>query len=287
MQPPAIRIPLRQLLAIVLAQLFALTVQAWLSRTLAARGYEELQAHYLAYLAVPPILLLFLAPLLLEHRRFMQRVFSARELTVRVTIAAIVLGITARVAWWAQLITRVSFGITSNDDPEAVIGPVFSFACPPMPALFLGMLVMAILIPLMEETVNRGLLQSAFAHKGPLTAILISAVFFTALHPPSSYWFVFLMGLVIGTQFWLTGSLWTTIITHATYNGLAQLDWRCLQAHWNPPAESVPLRVPGAIALVTLAVTMLLIVALLRYQRAGARSAPATTATQMRSRHAR
>jgi hypothetical protein len=76
----------------------------------------------------------------------------------------------------------------------------------------------------MEETVNRGLLQSAFAHKGPLTAILISAVFFTALHPPSSYWFVFLMGLVIGTQFWLTGSLWTTIITHATYNGLAQLD---------------------------------------------------------------
>jgi len=95
------------------------------------------------------------------------------------------------------------------------------------------------------------------------------------------------MGLVIGAQFWLTGSLWTTIITHATYNGLAQLDWRCLQAHWNPTPESVPLRVPGAIALVTIAVTMLLIVALLRYQRAGARSAPATTATQMRSRHAR
>ena len=39
---------------------------------------------------------------------------------------------------------------------------------------------------------------------------------------------VFLMGVVLGTQFWNTRTLWTTIVTHATYNGLVQFDWRCL-----------------------------------------------------------
>lgn len=287
MQPPALRLPYRQLLVIVLAQILALTTQAWLSRSLVAGGYEHLQAHYLAYLVVPPILLLFLAPVLLEHRHFLQRLLSRHGLTVRLAIAAIGLGLATRVVWWAQLLAGISFGMTANDDPAAATGPVFSFGCPPLTSLFLGVIVMAILIPLAEETVDRGLLQSAFAHKGPLPAILISALFFTVFHPPSSYGFVFLMGVVFGTQFWLTGSLWTTIITHATYNGLAQLDWRCLRGHWNPPSESLPQLVPGGIALLALAAAALLILFLLRCQRAGARTAPAAAANPARSRHAR
>jgi membrane protease YdiL (CAAX protease family) len=148
-------------------------------------------------------------------------------------------------------------------------------------------MVMAVLIPLMEETIHRGLLQSAFMHAGPLRAILISAMVFTVFHPPSSYWFVFLMGIVLGVQFWLTGTLWTSMITHAVYNGLIQLDWRCLQGLWNPPPESLPLLIPGAIALATLVVVLLLVVAILLYQRAGAQDAPATAAIQTRSPHAR
>lgn len=275
MQPPVLRLSFRQLLAIVLVQILALTTQAWLSRTLFAVGYAQVQAHYLAYLAVPPILLLLLAPVLIEHRHFLQRLLSPGELTVRVAAAAIGLGLATRVAWWAQLIARVSFGMTGNGDPGAVMGPVFSFSCPPLPSLFLGIIVMAILVPFMEETVHRGLLQSAFVHKGPLPAVLTSALFFTVCHPPSSYGFVFLMGIIFGAQLWLTGSLWTTIITHTTYNALAQLDWRCLQGHWKPPPDSVPLVVPGSIALLALAAACLLILVLLRCQRAGARTAPA------------
>jgi hypothetical protein len=55
--------------------------QAWLSRALSARGHGELEAHYLAYLVVPPILLLVLAPVLLEHRTFLLELFSPRKLT--------------------------------------------------------------------------------------------------------------------------------------------------------------------------------------------------------------
>jgi membrane protease YdiL (CAAX protease family) len=287
MPPPVLRIPFRHLLVIVLAQAFALIVQAWLSRTLLAHGYESLQAHYLAYFVVPAILVVVLAPVLLEHRVFLLGLFSPRRLTVRLVIAAAALGIAARIVWWAQLVARVSLGLAASDDAEAVVGPAFSWNCPALPSLMLGLLVMAMLVPLMEETLHRGFLQSALAPSGALLAVLVSALIFTVFHPPSSYGFVFAMGVMLGAQFWVTGSLWTTIITHLTYNGLIQFDWRCLQGRWNPPPESLPLLLPAVIALLTLVLAGLLIVALLCYQRAGAVAAPARTSIPPRSQHAR
>ena len=287
MQPPVLRIPFRQLLAVVLAQVLALMVQAWLSRVLLARGYADLEAHYLAYLAVPTVLLILLAPVLLEHRAFLRGLFSPRRLTIRLALAAVALGLAARVVWWAQLFARVSLGTAASDTALGVAGPAFSWNCPPLPSLLLGLLVMAILVPLMEETLHRGILQSVLARSGALPAVLVSALIFTVLHPPSSYGFVFFMGLVLGVQFWVTGSLWTTMITHATYNALIQFDWRCLQGAWNPPPESLPLLLPAAGALFVLVVAGLLVVALLRCQQAGARNAPARAPTPAISRHAR
>jgi hypothetical protein len=77
------------------------------------------------------------------------------------------------------------------------------------------------------------------------------------------------------------------MITHVTYNGLMQFDWRCLQGQWNPPADRLPLLLPGAGALLSLAVACLLVVALLCYQQAGARTAPAHSPIPARSRRAR
>jgi membrane protease YdiL (CAAX protease family) len=287
MQPPALSLRFRHLLLIMLAQLVALTAQAWVSRILHARGYGVLQSHYLAYLVVPPILAILLAPVLMRYRVFLSRLFSPQGVSVRLLLAAAALALAARLAWWASLAARIALGLTASADPQAIAGPVFSWACPPWPGLALALLVMAVLIPVMEETVHRGLLQSAFVHRGPVTAILVSALTFTALHPPSSYGLVFCMGLVLGTQFWLSGSLWPTIVTHATYNGLVQFDWRCLQGQWNPPPESLPLAVPAAIALAALAASLLLIAGLLHLQRAGAPSAPAPAASRARSQRAR
>lgn len=287
MQAAALRIPIRYLLLVVLAQVLALFTQAWLSQALLAQGYGESDAHYLAYLAVPPILLVMLAPVLLRHRAFLLQLFSMHRVSVRLVLAAVALGIATRIAWWAQMTARVSLGIAVNDAPQAIAGPAFSWACPPLPSLMLGFLVMAVVIPIIEETLHRGVLQSAFVHKGPVPAILISAFIFTVFHPPASYWFVFFMGIVLGVQFWVTGSLWLTMITHATFNGLIQFDWRCLQGQWNPPPESLPQFVPAAVSLAVLAGALALIVALLRGQRAGARTAPAATGTTARSPRAR
>lgn len=274
MRPPVLRVSTPHLLLIILAQVLALIAQAWLLRVLQARGYDPTPAHHLAYLIVPPILLLLLAPVLREHRAFVARLFCPRGLTVRLVLAAFALGVVARIAWWSQLLARVSFGIAVNDDPQAIAGPVFSWACPRSSSLMLGLFVMAMLVPVMEETLHRGFLQSAFVPRGPVTAVLISALIFTVFHPPSYYWMVFIMGIVFGAQFWVTGSLWAPMITHATYNGLIQIDWRCLHGQWNPPPASLPQLAPGILSLTVLTASLLLIVALLCYQRAGARGGP-------------
>ena len=275
MPPIAHRLPYRQLLAIVLALAFALSAQAWLAGVLAARGYDRLDAQHLAYLVVPPVLLLLLPPVLMRHRALMLQLFSRHTVSLRLVLAAAALGVTMRALWWSQLVAGIAFGLTVSDDPLAIAGPVITWACPPPGSLMIGLFTMALLVPLMEETVHRGLVQSAFVHKGPIPAVMISATIFTAFHPPASYGFVFLMGLVLGAQFWLTGSLWATMVTHATYNGLIQFDWRCLQGQWNPPADSLPRTVPGLVALVVLMLTALAALALLRCQKAGARYAPA------------
>jgi membrane protease YdiL (CAAX protease family) len=80
---------------------------------------------------------------------------------------------------------------------------------------------------------------------------------------------VIFAGLVFGTQYWITRSLWPSLITHATINLLIQFDWRCLQGLWNPPANDLPLVVPGAVALLLLAVFVASVLAILRHMHRG------------------
>lgn len=273
-QPPALRIPVRTVIAIILVLVFALFVRAYIQLELRALDFEVGYAKDLSYLAVSPIFVLMLLPLVRDHEEFWSRVLDRNRLTVRLVLSAVALGVVMRILWWSQLIARVSFGLTRNHDPTAVVGPEFSFACPQPQVIGLGLLVMALLVPVVEEFLDRGVLQSAFVHKGKPTAILVSAVIFTAFHTPSSYAFVFVMGVVLGLQFWNTQTLWASMITHGSYNGLIQFDWRCLRGTWNPTAEQLPVIVPGSIAITVLIAATACALWLLKCYDAGASPTP-------------
>ena len=273
-RPPALRISVRTVIAIILVLVFALFVRAYIQLELRALNFEAGYAKDLSHLAVSPIFLLMLLPLIRDHKEYWRRVLDRHRLSVRLVLSAVALGVVMRIIWWSQLIVRISFGLTRNHDPAAVVGPEFSFACPHPQVIGLGLLVMALLVPIVEEFVHRGVLQSAFVHKGKPTAILVSAVIFTAFHTPSSYAFVFVMGIVLGLQFWKTQTLWASMITHVTHNGLIQFDWRCLRGTWNPTAEQLPVIVPGSVAItVLIAATACALWLLTRYD-AGASSTP-------------
>ena len=79
----------------------------------------------------------------------------------------------------------------------------------------------AVLGPIGEELVFRGVVQSGLRRYGARVALLGSSLMFAAIHGPSVIFVdALVMGLVFGAVYQLSGSIWTAILLHVTYNGL-------------------------------------------------------------------
>jgi membrane protease YdiL (CAAX protease family) len=92
-----------------------------------------------------------------------------------------------------------------------------------LPNQILLFVAVAIIAPLLEELLFRGLLQKSLSHKLPIwAAIAISALVFGVMHmdfyamPP-----LIMMGAIFGVIYHLTGSLRVTILLHLINNAAA------------------------------------------------------------------
>jgi len=269
MQQSAIRAPI---FAIVIMLVCAYVARAALEIELAKRGFETSYAADLSLLVVPLILGILMFPILRSNWQALMQLLSPRGINLRMIIIAFAIGFLARVFSWSKLVFSGSTGLVSNGDPAAIVGPVFSWNCPPLQVFLLGLVVWIVITPVVEEVVNRGLIQSSLMHRGRWTAIMVSALIFAAFHPPVSIPFVFLFGIVFAVQFANSQTLWTTIVSHATYDGLIQFDWRCLRGTWNPRIEDTPMFETAAISAAMLLLSAAAIVMLLKKTRA--RNAP-------------
>jgi len=262
------------LVAVLIAIIAALTARSWLQIQLTQGGMQSLVAADLSYLVVPPVLILLLFPLWRSEKIFLANQFRCQDLTWKLALTAIAIGILIRLLWWSQLIAGASFGVYASTDPEAIIGPIISFQCNSPGNVFLGFFVMVGLVPLIEETINRGYVQTALRHRGFIIAVLISSIVFTLFHRFSSWPSVFIGGLILGSQYFLTRSLWMSLITHATVNGLIQIDWRCLSIIWNPASDQLPLVASGTAALALMTASSLILAILLRRLATGTSNLP-------------
>ena len=261
-------------IAVVIATTAALIGRSWLQVELLQGGWQKDYAADLSYLVVPVILLVLLFPILRNQITFIVDLFQLQGLTIRLIVNAVAIGFLLRLSVWCQLVAGVSLGLYRNVDPAAIGGPSFSFNCASPHVVALGILVMVMTVPIVEEVIHRGLIQSWLSHRGPVIAITTSALLFMLAHRPSSWGFAFFAGLVLGIQFWKTKALWYSLITHATVNGLIQIDWRCFHGRWNPPASQLPVWSVAIPSILVLAIAVLLIVYLLQRKNAGVRSAP-------------
>lgn len=205
-----------------------------LQMELLKNGWPITTANNLSYVIVPPILVVIMFSIMRQHRHFLATRFSPTSLTVRSLGIAVLVGVLLRIAYWGQMISFSAFGIYRNNDPNAIIGPLFSFSCPPVESILLHLLVMSLLVPIIEEVINRGFLLYSFLQKGRLFAIVLSSVLFAVFHSPTSIPNAFVVGLFLAVFALNCGSLWAPIAAHATYNGLIVIDWMCLQGQWNP-----------------------------------------------------
>ena len=262
------------LVAVVIALIAALVARAWLRVRLLQVGISSNLAADMSYLVVIPVLVFLLFPLWRSEKPFLSNQFRRTDLTWGVAARALAIGLLLRLLWWSQVIAGASFGFYRSDASDVIVGPIFSFNCAPLESVVLGFFVMAFMVPIIEEVIHRGYIISALRHRGLVISVILSSLIFMIMHRYSSWPFVFFAGLVFGLQYFITQSLWPSLISHATVNGLIQLDWRCLSGHWNPVSADLPLVVPGLIAMSMLIAGLAALVFLLRQTATGARKAP-------------
>src|SRR5690348_11755501 len=82
-----------------------------------------------------------------------------------------------------------------------------------------GVLVIAVVAPLVEEYIFRGLLAESLAPHGRRLALWVSAAAFAAAHlSPVRFPYYLAMGLLLG-RLYLRSGIWASITAHAVFNG--------------------------------------------------------------------
>lgn len=85
----------------------------------------------------------------------------------------------------------------------------------------LALLGGAIVTPLGEELLFRGVMANALNRYGALAGVGLSAVIFGVVHGTGVImWVAIMMGLLSGALFRKTGSVWPSVLLHMVYNGL-------------------------------------------------------------------
>ena len=223
---------------IVLFQVAALFARSLLQTELSARGWPLQAAADASYLLVPALLLVLMYPYLRRCRDPLRALLRPADLTAPTVLAALAIGVLLRLAYWAGLIAFAGAGGAGQAGGAPPAALAIAFACPPWPALLLGLTVTVLLVPLTEEVVHRGFLLHALLSRGRVLAVLVSAALFAILHGTASLPAAFAGGIVLAVQLLNRRTLWGPLISHAAYNGLALADWRCLRVSWNPsPGE--------------------------------------------------
>jgi len=239
------RVPL---LAILLFETAALIARSYFQVRLRDGGFETNLAADLSYLVVPPILLTLMYPVLRKHGHLIPRVFCREALRLRFVVIGIALGLVLRLGFWGGTIAMVSFGVFSDEAASSPIGPELFWRCPSIDHLVLGIFVMAVLVPLVEETFFRGFVMNRLLSRGPLFAVLVSSVLFAVSHNLQTIILAFVVGIFFALAALNSRALWVPVIAHSSYNLVAQIDWRCLRGQWVPKEVSPAMVGVGVLA---------------------------------------
>ena len=87
--------------------------------------------------------------------------------------------------------------------------------------LWLGILIIGFLPGIVEETIYRGIIQSAFRKRSALTGVIVSALSFGLMHLNfNQILYAIYLGIVFALVVEATGSLASTMILHMLFNGM-------------------------------------------------------------------
>lgn len=135
---------------------------------------------------------------------------------------------------------------------------VFALARNPEPlGLGMALLAAALLPALVEETMFRGFVTTAFRNSSSLIAVVVPSLMFGLFHlEPTQAAGTAVLGIAFGLVRLYTGSLWACIVSHFAYNAGVLLEVRFLGApndhviHWGRVGLGLLLALPAYVLLV-------------------------------------
>lgn len=178
-------------------------------------GVSAQKAHLAGGLALTLVLLVALPAIgyALWLRLDLKQTFSLRRPPVSALVAAPLLGVGCLIL---NMSLRGWLGI-EGPPPESMKGFAETITAWPAPLL---VLLIAILPALCEEVLCRGFLLSGLRTEGGTTAaVIVSAIFFAALHlDPNRLLQTFLVGVVLAILVVRSGSIWPACLLHFVNN---------------------------------------------------------------------
>ena len=140
-----------------------------------------------------------------------------------VLVILVMLGAMPVLTWIEELISHIDFGAKIKASQAQNDNMMKAFLRMPDAATFLrALLVMALVPALGEELLFRGvLLRMAKKRSAGMTIpIIFSAIIFSYAHTNIyGYLSIFLAGVLLAVVYYLTGSLWCSIVAHMFFNG--------------------------------------------------------------------
>ncbi|MEQ9564730.1 MAG: CPBP family intramembrane glutamic endopeptidase, partial [Pseudomonadales bacterium] len=185
-----------------------------------------------SYLVVPPLLLILFFPILKDHAHLIRNLYDTTRVTKRLVVIAIVLGVALFGISVASNVAMSAYEISIRDNSPLGIGLASSWSCTNVWYLILGIAISALLIPVIEEVINRGFLLNYFMPRGKWLAILLSSLLFALFHKPQTIVLAFLFGIFLAHLTLNSGSLLPATIAHSIHNLLVQFDSGCLTLTW-------------------------------------------------------
>lgn len=219
---------------IMLFQVSALMIRSWLQTALTDTGFDVTVAKYSSALAGFLVLGFLMWPVLTKVWPGVRAQFRRPESWGRMIMASTALGI---LLWIGQMLALLIVAAIKWGDAGFVSyasWPVYQVSCRNVSILLLSIPVMSLFTPLIEETINRGLVFQILLRKGPVPAVMGSAFLFAVLHEPSGMPNAFVFGVFAAVQLLHYRSLWAVTITHGVANLLVESGRICLNGYWLP-----------------------------------------------------
>lgn len=242
--------PATEIGTILLVQVSALLMREFAERLLQARGLGAHDAANAASLASFAWLALLLTGLLSRMPSIARALPALPPNPMRVCLAAGLIGVLFRFIDWLLLVVREGSPLPRPAAATLVAGCVLDSG-------FHGsLLTVALLTPLFEEVVYRGMICRRLAACRPGLGIVVSATLFAVLHSGDAVLSAFLFGIAAGRQLQSSRSILGPFLAHATFNALAVTEQWCLRIPAVGAAPETAWLLLGVVATLALALRL-------------------------------